>query len=258
MKSKWIFRGFVISGALFAFNACQKTDGNPTGNAEVTKNMSEQQKLGYVAPGTSPANSPVEIGEKALEPSDAELKQFLSSTQFKDSIGSQPSIAKAQALLKRQAISATQSGTCLIDFNSSSSLNLIQPNHAGSTFVWEPWYVEYCYSDAQAYVEPMNDNHYHLGYENPYLCFAPGKNPFSDINPLGLYTSLPTLPSPPNCLASIPLPTCNPINADPAWYPRFLAPHVGNDWIRTYVLNGDGTTQKTFDLKSIWEPLEIA
>lgn len=55
--------------------------------------------------------------------------------------------------------------SCLIDFNSSTSLS-IMPEQAWTTFALSPYYIQNCGDGERwVYTQPLNMDHYHLGFE---------------------------------------------------------------------------------------------
>lgn len=129
----------------------------------------------------------------------------------------------------------SESASCMVDFSDFDALNLLgwAPEgffpYAKDTFTWSPWWHQACTAVKYAVVRPVNEIHFHLGFENPDIKPCPGGPSFTEhyiVHDDG---------------------TCE--DFDPREKPRSLLPHDQNEIIRVYVHEGDGPI--AFGLNSI-------
>ena len=182
-----------------------------------------------------------------LRPDAVALKTFAAKRAFE-----QPQVPTEVAVSTSSAmLAATGSvASCTIDYNQATVLNTL-PNKAWNTFAYSPFYNQTCGGISQKfwlYTLPLSDNHYHLGYEDPLVCFDP-----STPKRMGRYASAPTFQGPPTCQWAT-FPTCNYNSTDAATLRRRIFPHVPNEWIQIYAVNANTHARSTFNLKSLYIP----
>lgn len=133
--------------------------------------------------------------------------------------------------------------SCNIDYNQAYIINTL-PNKAWDTFAWAPFYNVSCGSAFWIYTYPMNQNHHHLMYEDPGICYS-----LSPPVKVGRY-AYPLARIPGHC-DQWNNPPCNYNSTDPANLPRFLSPHTGSDIDQIYVLDHN-YAHRTFNLTSLY------
>jgi len=201
----------AIAGAGLLITACENSTnlGQESGS-----NSSEKAQLQEGDRGTLP--------EPLIPTADqvSMIESFSSSQEI-------PLPPKTEFVGQGLNISAATNYT--INFNDFNALSLIS-DHAYISFA--PFYIPQVKAGVWAYVMPLNDAHFHLGYENANDCFS-GNNGFV---PSGKYGTL----SNGNCI----------VQGDAATRPRYISSHEATAVLQTYVW--DGSKKYVFDLKSFY------
>lgn len=233
--------GVFAAGGIWLLTGCQT--GEPV-NTQSASNTNPVQ-------GQSANPSPEHGGEPATAPSRpdaATLEKFLAQAPSVT-----PDLPPPPADAQGPAMSlAKTAGTysCNIDYNQAYIINTL-PNKAWDTFAWAPFYNVSCGSAFWIYTYPLNQNHHHLMYEDPGICYS-----LSPPVKVGRY-AYPLARIPGHC-DQWNTPSCNYNSTDPANLPRFLSPHMAADIDQIYVLD-HSYARRTFNLTSLYiEPNSYA
>lgn len=189
-----------------------------------------------------------------IKPDAATLEEFLSKRGFVEPDlqievpGGEDHVHTAAPLAKTSALQA-----CNINFNSSAIINTV-PNKAWDTFAYSPHYNITCGSGIAnkfwIYTLPQSYNHYHLSYEDPYVCYDVGTP-----KKMGRYTRLPGYKKPGSCdIVDWDPGVCSYNATDAATLPRRMHPHAYNDWVKIYAIDANTRARRNFNIKSIYLP----
>jgi hypothetical protein len=224
---------FAALGGIGLLAGCQT--GEPVSTRKTADPVPEQGQS--IDPSSGPSS-------RMVKPDAATLQKFLSKREFEE-----PQLQSAETGPHEGAARLAKTAallSCNIDYNQSYVLNTL-PNKAWDSFAYSPFYNQTCGGFAQKYwlyTLPLKNSHYHLGYQDPWVC-----PDYGTPKRVGRYTSLPKR-SAPKCEWSFG--SCVYNATDPATLGRVLYPHNSGEWVKIYAVDANTRARKTFNLKSIY------